>query len=392
MTNRPDDLFVTGCYRSGTTLTEKLLHNHSHIILASQPFPLLFFHAKSRFYEQKQMDRRYPLEHLFLEDGYTADEFYAFLDAYRFSAEEIGNLFDELAAYDLGLWTPDILQFRDEILPGTFLDIYLQLNDAIAKLFPKPAPRYAGGKEVLCEEYAPYFVRNGIRVILVVRDPRSMIASLNFRNRDNLTGDNRPVLYSLRAWRKSVAVALAYEQKPYFTWIRYEDLVMDPLQTLNVLAERLAIEPFDVEVFRQGILDQSGAVWQGNSSFDDRAGISTESVNSYETKLPAAVVDYIEACCLPEMVALGYLPLENARFESAAIRIYRDPFGSIHTKFPQDYSSSSSRVNDEIDRYSKLIQTSPLTDGTEIQKWFLYDTAYRKLRAALRTELCGSDE
>ncbi|MFH2071358.1 MAG: sulfotransferase, partial [Actinomycetota bacterium] len=35
----PGQLLITGAYRSGTTLLEKLLHNHPDLSVAMQPFP-----------------------------------------------------------------------------------------------------------------------------------------------------------------------------------------------------------------------------------------------------------------------------------------------------------------------------------------------------------------
>src|SRR5687767_125731 len=210
----PRALLVTGCYRSGTTLLEKLMHGHPHICVGSQPFPVLYFQVKEAFYSKMGLQRRYPLDHLFLEGGYRPDEFYAFLDGYVLSPREVEQLFDDLESYRLGLWMPEILRFRGQIRAGTFLDIYHQLNARVAEVFPKESLLYVGGKEILVEEYVPYLLRAGTSVLLIVRDPRDMITSLNFRERDNLTGAHRPVLYSLRIWRKSVAMAIGCEREP----------------------------------------------------------------------------------------------------------------------------------------------------------------------------------
>ena len=76
----PAYLLVTGCYRSGTTLLEKLLHAQPSACIASQAFPVLFFMAKEAFLSSRGIDRRYPLDHLFLEDAYSSDEWVSFLD------------------------------------------------------------------------------------------------------------------------------------------------------------------------------------------------------------------------------------------------------------------------------------------------------------------------
>ena len=236
-------LFVGGCYRSGTTLLEKLLHQHDDVCVASQPFPDLYFYTKSLFDRERGLERRYPLGHRFLDRGYESDELHEFLDARRLTEGELAEMLDRLAANRLGLWTPEILRERGRVRVGTFWQIYRQLNRLAAEIHGKDGCTYLGGKEVLCEEYVPYLLGRGGRAILVVRDPRDMISSLDFRRRDNKTGDDRPVLFSLRIWRKSVAICLAFADHPGFAWLRYEDLANDPRGEMRRLAEFLEIEP-----------------------------------------------------------------------------------------------------------------------------------------------------
>jgi hypothetical protein len=119
-------------------------------------------------------------------------------------------------AYTEGLWTPEILGAGHRILTGMFLDVYRQLMQAVLDLVSETVesgdrqqgdPR-RGVRAVLLDK--------GIHVVIILRDPRDMIASLNFSERDNATGSDRPVLYSMRIWRKSVATAIAFEGHPCF--------------------------------------------------------------------------------------------------------------------------------------------------------------------------------
>lgn len=379
----PAGLLVTGCYRSGTTVLEKLLHAHPRLIVASQPYPVLYFFAKGLFLAERGLERRYPLDHLFLEDGYAPRDLHDFLDRTVLGPERIADFFDRMERYEEGLWTPEMLRFRERIRPGTFLEVCRQLDACIAELFPKPEPRLVGGKEVLVEEYVPYLLARGRSVILSVRDPRAMIASLDFRDRDNLTGADRPVLYSLRAWRKSVAFALGCEGEPGFAWLRYEDLVSDPTGRLAGLTARLGLEPHPPSALEGGIRDQRGEPWEGNSSFAAQAGVSSGPLSAWRRKLPEEMVAYVETVCLPEMRALGYGTEVVRDFDAGVLERYRDPFASIHQRFPADYSAAPHRVAHEKERYALLQDAQGDLPEAEARRWFVHPRASRRLRAAL---------
>lgn len=378
---RETSLFVGGCYRSGTTLVEKLLHQHAEICVSSQPFPDLYFYIKALFDRERGLEPRYPLGHKFLERGYASEDLHAFLDTRRLSGNELDEMLDRMAANALGLWTPEILRERSRVRAGTFWEIYRQLNRLAAEINGKAHCAFIGGKEVLCEEYAPYLVGRGARVILIVRDPRDMISSLDFRRRDNKTGDDRPVLFSLRIWRKSVAICLAFADRPGFAWVRYEDLASDPRGQMGRLAGFLGVDPFPDSVFAGGIRDQDGTLWKGNSSFVDQEGVATSSIGRYAASLPEEVLAFIEACCRPEMRCLGYESVASNGFDEAAIRRYRDPFAPIHASFPENYSSDPVRAEEEISRYRTLTTAIPSPEAQ--RRWFLYEKAYSRLAAVV---------
>jgi hypothetical protein len=379
----PASLFITGCYRSGTTLLDKLLHAHPRLSIASQPLPLLYTAFKEAFYRERGLRRRYPLEDLFLEDDYTAADFHEFLDRYVLSSIDLDRIFAAMADYVAEEWTPQLLGMRAAFQAGTFMDIYHRLDDSLAAIFPKERLDYVGSKEVLCEEYIPYLLAHGVKVILIIRDPRDMIASVNFRERDSFVGANRPVLYSIRIWRKSMAFALAYEKHPGLHWLRYEDLVTDPVRCLNQIAAWLGIPTYAMDAFNNGVFDQKGHQWRSNSSFDPQQRITPAATGRYVQCLPGAVLAFIEACCRPEMLCAGYAPSNADGFEADAISTYYDPFPDIHERFPVDYSSCAKHREEELARYEMLRgAAAPLTQDAA-RRWFVQERAYQRLREAV---------
>lgn len=371
-------LLVTGCYRSGTTLLEKLLHSHPSICVGSQPFPILYFFAKTAFLQERGLTRRYPLDHLFLEQDYEVGEFAQFLVGFQLTEAALDEIFQQLANYRLGLWTPQVLRFRSQVRAGAFPAVYRQLHELLARLLRKPEAIICGSKEVLCEEYVPFVLSQGGKAILSVRDPRDMITSLDYRERDNSTGEHRPLLFSLRAWRKSVALILAHEEHRNFHWVRYEDLVRNPAEVVANLTRFLGVSNLEGHVLAGPLADQYGRRWQGNSSFSDFEGISTDSVGKYRTVLAVPTVAYVETCCRPEMERLGYVCETPTGDSRQKMRAYREPFAVIHAKFGCDYSWSDERVDQEIERLDKL-DTGTLS-LREARTWFIDPRAYDKLR------------
>ncbi|MBU1226751.1 MAG: sulfotransferase [Actinobacteria bacterium] len=374
----PGQLLITGAYRSGTTLLEKLLHNHPDLSVAMQPFPVLFFHAKERFLSDRGLEYRYALDHLFLEDRYAPTDLAAFLTGYEMTAAELDALFERLADY--GAYTPGAEDLRDQVAPGGFFDVYYQWDRAVARMLGRADAAWVGNKEIFCEEFIPAFLERGIKVVHIIRDPRDVIASLHFRSRDNQTGDPRPLLFNLRVWRKSAAFALASSGHPAYRHLRYEDLLGETEERLSELTAWLGVPDYLPDAFANGILDQDGSIWRGNSSFSDRSGISRASRGNYRSLVPADTVDYIETLCGPEMISLGY-PLEGSgSLSPAALARFEEPSVRVHPLFDPGYSTDPDRLQAESARLSHLAPNAPTLGEDEARKWFIAAGAYGALR------------
>lgn len=376
----PNHLFITGCYRSGTTLLEKLLHQHPEVSVASQPAPVLYFLAKERFLGEKGLVRRYPIDHMFGETDYTVDDFSGYLEDLRLSDEDLDELFARLANYRIGHWTPEILEHRPLMRPARFVDVQEQILAVAAHQFGRTEARVVGGKEILCEEFVPHLIAHGHRAIVIVRDPRDVIASLDYAIRDNLTGDHRPTLYSIRLWRKSVAFAIAIRSDPRFCLIQFEDLVREPALTLNQVTDFLEVEPYPFdEVRRVGIQSQTGDRWIGNSSFQDVDLISTSTVGRFRAMLPLPVTEYVEALVRPELEVLGYEPVTDQHLDLTLLAGFEEA-SATHERFEDDYAVHPQRVAQELRRMDLLEQPRPLSHD-EIASTFIFDRAYEQLRA-----------
>jgi len=378
------NLFITGPYRSGSTLLEKILHNHKNIGVGSQPFPYLYFKAKTKFYTAKNLQKRYPIEHLFLERDYTLQEVYSFLENCLFSADEIARMFHGMTTYS-GQYMPQFLQFCQQvaITPGTFYQVYKQLLSTLANYFNKDNLTYIGTKESFCEEFVPFFLAKQGKVIVTIRDPRDIVTSLNLGQGAKYAGGVRPVLYIIRQWRKSVSFCVQHDTHPNFILIKYEDLALNPWSVLDRLTQFLELPSFPREVFSQGILDQQGQIWQGNSSFNRYTSISSESIGKFRQILPDNCIRYIETICYPELRLLNYKFLyQTDGPDEEAIRNFEEPIKVTHEMFNADYSCDSRHIQEEIQRL-KYLQNN--LDEENQRLWFIFPSAYQTMKAILST-------
>ena len=375
-------VFITGPVRSGSTLIEKLLHNHDNIAVGSQPFPYLYFKAKNKFYSTKHIEDREPLGHLFLERSYKLKEFYSFLESCFFTDDDIKEIFQGMTTYS-GQHMPELLQFSKQIriTPDRFYNLYVQLLSILSDFFRKDNLSYIGTKESFCEEYIPFLLAKRNKVIVIIRDPRDIVASLNYGQGAKYAGGIRPVIYVIRQWRKSVGFCLQYRTDSNFAFIKYEDLVSKPMSILNKLTEFLELPPFQRGIFSKGIFNYNGQVWKGNSSFNCYTSISPDSIGNFKQILPENCVRFIEAICYPELSLLNYtFSYQTGGPDVEAIRDFKEPLEITHKLFVGKDNDESTYIQEEILRLKHL--QSYLVENSQ-RLWFIFPNAYHAMKDTL---------
>lgn len=380
MNNISKNTFITGFLRSGTTLLEKLLHNHPDICVGAQPFPNLYYHLKNQFFIDRGIKaRKYPLGALFLEESYSLEEFQNFLNGYNVSAKEVLHVFSQMKGYS-GQLTQELLASPGDVTDGSFFEVYRLLTTRVAEILNKKGAEFHGAKEVFCEEFTPYFLDKGVKVVNVIRDPRDLLASVNFGQGGKYTG-NLPILYILHKWRKSVAYSLNFRTHPMFATVLYEELANNTWDVLDKLTTFLHIRPLPRTTFQNGIRDQSGRPWLGNSSFDEYRFVSNQSIGKYKNILPDHVIRFIESVCYPEMKILSYSPLFcHERPHDTIIRSFTDPLFSMDSNNIAMFGLSEESLHFEIQRY-KMLTTK--IDDANAAKWYIFPDVFRQLSTAV---------
>lgn len=351
-----DQFFITGCGRSGTTLFDKLLNAHPSVGVLSQPLPLLYVFCKQAFHSRINYSGDWmPLANYMGAGGYRPVAVTRFLSDFRVEkpiAEDVLRKQEDYSGvYNRGI---DDRAFLESYQAGTLLDFhrnYLKKNF----LWNKKCA-YIGSKETHCEEFIPYYLSNGVKCFLIVRDPRDVVASFTRKKGLVHGGDIRPLLFYIHNWRKSVAFAVAHQGNPDYMVMRYEDLVDDAETTLSQVASFLDVDSFPEQISQGALKDQSGNAWQGNSSFESYKGVTGRSIGRYREQLPIETQRFIEATCYAELQYFSYpcsITLEQCADQ---IRGFVEPEEIRRDDIRKDYSTCFANRSAEMARIGCLEQ------------------------------------
>lgn len=371
-------LLVTGMQRSGTTLLEKLLASHPEISVLSQPFPFLFVEAKRAFLRDLPGEpAAYPLGPLFFEERYTPEDLARFLSSWRLGPGEVREVFAAMEGFS-GQYTrfspAELEAALSGLAPGDLMDVVSHLYRALSG---SRDARVHGGKETICEELLPFLLGRGCRGIVILRDPRDVLASLNHGRGREHGGRLKPTLFNLRNWRKSIAFALHLESHSGFAWLRYEDLVARPAEVLSRLAGFLGVPPFEEDLFASGIRDRDGRLWEGNSSHGALHGVSASSAGAWREVLPPGAARFVEAACFPELVRLGY-PVSLAWEEvPEVLSSFEDPYGLEREDLAEHAGPAAGS------RERRRLELLPQSAGPASRPAFLFEDVHDALREAV---------
>jgi len=341
--------FITGCVRSGTTLVEKLLCNHPSLSVLSQPFPTLYFELKRRFLGSIGIDNEYfLLSHYVEERRYKPFDFFKYLTSAEVPTEIVDNAVN--SNYSGKLTSVE----RGELMSSLSLDLLYQ--HLMVANSHNPLATMFGSKEVLCEEFVPYYLAHGFKVLHITRDPRDVVSSIKRGNGNNFIGEVKPLLFELRNWRKSAQLAIQYKNTANFMSINYEDLVLNTDSVLQAVCQFLDINIFPNDAFNNGILTQSGDIWSSNSSFGAVDGlVSSGSIGKHKELLSKEVLEYIAVICHPELHEMGMQNELGSNF-SAIIENFQEPIAVTDNNSAPDYSTNAGAMEYEIERLQKFLE------------------------------------
>jgi hypothetical protein len=214
----------------------------------------------------------------------------------------------------------------------TFANIERIIPDAEAQssrfLLRTPRPRIVKTHE--------YFDHRYKKIVYIVRDPRDVVISYyNFQRKYRQIEDAYPLAHYVRdfvngrlisadwgTWGENVGSWLARAARPGFLLVRYEDLLLNPLQELGRLAGFLnvasnaellnaTLEKSSAQRMREMERAQSADWVTTKGRRQDIPFVGTASAGSWKTLLQRESVAEIESKWGSIMEKLGYTPAEQ---------------------------------------------------------------------------------
>lgn len=328
-------LVITGAYRSGTTLLQKMLDAHPDCAVAAQP-ALPIFRIFRDILHRSGMPVSDPAGALGISFKAPAGTLDTAMKLTQAGPDDIANMNRDVARLTQSLrdsGTDDAFPksyedaLRQHLSPGSLLHVFECLLDALEDYRFRGQPRHwLGFKDLYLEELLhPLLVASSdLRVIHIVRDPRAVLASRNFgRYADAYKGPRlHPLLYVARLWQTSVQwrQVLRARNAGRVLALHYEWVSRDLVKAAEEIGAFLGLEKAHVMADERNWRNESGGVWTGNSSH----GGAHEEKPRWQSLVPTEAIGALEFLCRDEMEAEGYSPSQSPDQQLHAFRAYTE--------------------------------------------------------------------
>jgi len=273
-------IFITGIYRSGTTLISRILNNHSKLWVT---YDLVHF---MRF----SYERYNPVQ----------------------LQENAETLVKEIHARILKRWNvaldvKSVISVLNASTEITYRTVYETIMESLA-LQHKGGALGWGEKTNVCWGKIPDFLKmfpEG-KVIHILRDPRAVMCSYREMSYEPGYAYLDSAFASLHSFVSAKQFSKKLGKENYY-YLKYEDLVNDPSQTIQSICNFLGIEFEDVLLNALTFTDKQGERWKGDSSFDkDLRTISKKPLNRWKASAKNIETFFIEMINRPVMHDFNY--------------------------------------------------------------------------------------
>lgn len=387
-------LFVSGMFRSGTTLLGRMLNANPSISVASDPYLPYFKFFRS--YAAKNIGINVKPEE-------PLDEYYfSSLKLRVYSAVKNCSLTMEFKDSDRDHllqmiknyaepYSPKLIPHLGNLQGKTFLEFFQSMLLLIKDHYSSKSIKWLGFKEVWTDEFIPVIARDfpQAKIIHILRDPRAVCAS------KNVSEDKYPWFFLTRQWRKSAALAYHFKNQEFLKnqllCLQFEELISNPEGTVQKICQFLEL-PFCDEMIDPGsYLDGSGKPWKQNSSFvKEQVQFDTKAMRRWEKALTRREIQLIEYLCAPEMMLHNYelsesfnplsedLILQAPRIEDSSLASW------ILNIYPNDPLSIATEMAKEMLRYTLLSSKKNEADDV-VRGCFLEEKLFNEIKTHSKT-------
>lgn len=331
--NQKKIVFVTGMFRSGTTLLARMLNVHPNIAFASDPFAPFFKefrnHVAKSISGLEDFDDNSPLDdyYFYPVKQVLAQKIQETSLEEGFDSNRLGALKEQIAIASRP-FSPKIEKYIDNMKGSTFKEFLSSCISIIGLAYGKPKSNIIGFKIVWACEFVPHVLRHfpNAKVIDVVRDPRAVCAS-------KLAAEEKyPLIFLTRQWRKLSSLAWHHSNSSFsmhdrVLTMKYEDLISDPVNEAKKLSSFLKIDFCESITDPESFVDGKGNLWSQNSShFQGKRIFNTDSIEKWRETLDKDQITFIEMMCYSEMLLLGYKAkyLNGAQIPISMVFDYKD--------------------------------------------------------------------
>jgi len=316
-------IFVTGIYRSGTTLISRMLNNHPDLSITYDSVHFMRFSFNN--YNPVQNESNY-------------------LKLITEISERIKK------RWDLTLDTDNIVKKIKQCKVPDYSIIYDTIMSSL--LLQNSNAKHWGEKTNVCWRKIPDFLSmfpDG-KTILMIRDPRDVFLSY----KKMTTEPGLRYTDSAFACLDSFKIAKKYLNElddDRFCIIKYEELVANPVPILNRICNFLEIQYDPIMLESEKFKDKSGNAWESNTSFSEKMqGISQNAVSRWKKSISNVELFFIEMILREQIqefdYELGAIPLTKSEWDEL-FTILNDDFvkdryrywlktGQGHQKYPNE--------------------------------------------------------
>ena len=298
MSNNP--IFITGVYRSGTTLLSRALNNHPNIAVTYDSIHFMrFIYEKDRALDNNKI-------------------------------REIINEIEERVKHrsNANLDFPKILETLNASTSLSYGELYTGIME---DFLIKGEKKIWGEKTQLAWSKIPDFLTmfpDG-KALLLIRDPRDIVSSFKrFTNEEGLKYlDGAFTSLSSMQYGKQFEKSLNADN---FRLVRYEDLVSNYKNELKKLCEWIGVSWHEAITDTTKYKDNYGKLWCSNSSYGEfKKNVDTDSIGKYREYLSNVEIYFIEMILRAVLDNYNYTYSASHLSEQEWMELYKileDPF------------------------------------------------------------------